>query len=148
MLAVIQQTWAVPYCVRSPCSPLCKHPPCTPSWLYSDREQEVISYPTSASAFLSQVVDVPGSRPPKPREGGVKERRVQPWRDEVRLDSGLDWYRQNTLAPQFNILLSSRLGINWFGPADWSAHNLKSISAGAPRSSISHRNDLNLQSNN
>lgn len=81
MLAVIQQTWAVPYCVRSPCSPLCKHPPCTPSRLYSDPEQEVISYPTSASAFLSQVVNVPGSRPPKPRDGGWwRAGRVQPWR--------------------------------------------------------------------
>lgn len=81
MLAVIQQTWAVPYCVRSPCSPLCKHPPCTPSRLYSDPEQEVISYPTSASAFLSQVVNVPGSRPPKPRDRGWwRAGRVQPWR--------------------------------------------------------------------
>lgn len=32
-----------PYCVRSPCSPQCKHPLCTPSGLYSDPEQEVIS---------------------------------------------------------------------------------------------------------
>lgn len=70
-----------PYCVRSPCSPLCKHPPCTPSRLYSDPEQEVISYPTSASAFLSQVVNVPGSRPPKPRDRGWwRAGRVQPWR--------------------------------------------------------------------
>lgn len=85
MLAVIQQTWAVPYCVRSPCSPLCKHPPCTPSRLYSDPEQEVISYPTSASAFLSQVVNVPGSRPPKPRDGGW-------WRaGRVQLGRGVGW---------------------------------------------------------
>lgn len=27
-----------PYCVRSPCSLLCKHPLYTPSWLYSDPE--------------------------------------------------------------------------------------------------------------
>ena len=32
------------------------------SRLYSDPEQEVISYPTSAAAFLSQVVQVPRSR--------------------------------------------------------------------------------------
>lgn len=50
-----------PYCVRRPFSSLCKHPLRTPSWLYSDPEQEVISYPTSTSVFLSQVVNVPGS---------------------------------------------------------------------------------------
>lgn len=42
-----------PHCVKSPWSPLCKHPLCTPSWLYSDPEQEVISCPASASVFLS-----------------------------------------------------------------------------------------------
>lgn len=61
-----------PHCVRSPCSPLCKHPLCTPPRLYSEPEQEVISYPTSASVFLSQVVNVPGSRPPRPRKGVMR----------------------------------------------------------------------------
>lgn len=65
--------WAVPI-VSGACSPLCKHPLSAPSWLYSDPEQEVISYPTSALVFLSQVVNVPGSRPPRPREWGDGER--------------------------------------------------------------------------
>lgn len=61
ILAVIRQT-CCPYCVRSPCSLPCKHPVWAPSWLYSDPEQEVISYPTSASVFLSQVVNAPGNQ--------------------------------------------------------------------------------------
>lgn len=73
MLAVMPQRCSELFLLCQASSPICKHPLFTESRLYSDPEQEVISYPTSASAFLFQVVNDPGTRLSDQGKGVMEE---------------------------------------------------------------------------